>query len=64
MKTHIQELIEMTVEEVFVHRDDAYLKLYQRDGRLDVITRIELSDLELLPTFKIINYAPAHPQAR
>jgi len=54
----------MTVEEVFVNRDDAYLKLYQRDGRLDVITRIELSDLELLPTFKIINYAPSRPQAR
>jgi hypothetical protein len=63
-RSQLAELIEMTVEEVFVRKDDAYLKLYQRDDRLDVITRIELSDLELLPTFKIINYAPSSSQAR
>jgi hypothetical protein len=53
----LAELIEMTLEEVFVPKEQAYLKLYQRDGRLDVITRIELSDLELLPTYKVISYA-------
>lgn len=56
-RSQLAELIEMTLEEVFVPKEQAYLKCYQRDGRLDVITRIELSDLELLPTFKIINYA-------
>jgi uncharacterized protein (UPF0335 family) len=40
----------------FVKRDEAYLKLYTRQGRADILTFIKLHDLFYLSSFKIYRY--------
>jgi hypothetical protein len=47
---------ESMIDKKFVPKNDAYLKLYQREGRFDVISRLELTDLQLLSTYKLIKY--------
>jgi hypothetical protein len=47
---------ESMIDKKFVPKNDAYLKLYQREGRFDVISRLELTDLKLLSTYKLIKY--------
>jgi hypothetical protein len=48
---------EKIVEKKFVSKSEATRKLYQRDGRKDVITRLELKDLENLSSYKIVKYS-------
>ena len=40
----------------FVKKDEAYLKLYTRQGRADIITFIKLYDLFYLTTFQIYRH--------
>jgi hypothetical protein len=42
----------------FVKKEDAYLKLYTRQGRADIITYITIADLFYLNTFKIYRHEP------
>ena len=47
---------EKIVEKVFVTKQEATRKLYQRDGRKDVISRIHLTDLLKFESYKLICY--------
>lgn len=40
----------------FVKKDEAYLKLYTRQGRADILTFIKLYDLFYLTTFQIYRH--------
>jgi hypothetical protein len=53
----LRNLCEAIVEPVFVTKQEATRKFYQRDGRQDVISRLELQDLQTLVSFKVLNYA-------
>lgn len=53
----LRNLCEAIVEPIFVTKKEATRKFYQREGRQDVISRIELQDLQTLVSFKILNYA-------
>ena len=59
-RTELLALCERLVAKEFVPKHEAYHKLYNREGRQDVISRLELIDIAPLKTFKILNYA--HPQ--
>jgi len=50
-------LSEQIVEPVFVTKQEATRKYYQREGRQDVISRLELTDLQRLVSFKVLHYA-------
>jgi hypothetical protein len=53
----LRNLCEAIVEPIFVTKQEATRKFYQRDGRQDVISRLELQDLQTLVSFKVLNYA-------
>ena len=59
--SELARLSEKIVEPVFVTKQEATRKWYQRAGRQDIISRLELQDLEKLVSFKILKYA--NPQA-
>jgi len=53
----LARLCEKIVEPVFVTKQEATRKYYQREGRQDVISRLELQDIQRLISFKVLNYA-------
>jgi hypothetical protein len=53
----LRNLCEKIVEPVFGTKQDATRKWYQREGRKDIISRLELQDLQQLVSFKVLNYA-------
>jgi hypothetical protein len=60
-RTELLALCERLVVKEFVPKQQAYHKLYNREGRHDVISRLELIDIAPLKTFKILNYANTQP---
>ncbi len=55
-----EELVDwcaLNIENTFVPKNEAYKKLYQREGREDVLTKIHLTDLKELKSFKLLFYA-------
>jgi hypothetical protein len=56
-RTDLARLAEKIVEPVFVSKQEATRKYYQREGRQDVISRLELTDLQKLVSFKVLHYA-------
>lgn len=56
-RVELSELCEVIVEKVFVTKQEATRKLYQRKGRRDVISRLELTDLMKLKSYKLLKYA-------
>lgn len=48
---------EENVKKTFVGKKEATRKLYTREGREDVISRIWWSDLQQLPSYSVIPYA-------
>ena len=58
VRTHeLARLCEEIVEHVFVTKQEATRKYYQREGREDVISRLELPDIQRLVSFKVLTYA-------
>lgn len=57
----LARLAEKIVEPVFVTKQEATRKYYQREGRQDVISRLELPDLQKLVSYKILKYANPEP---
>ena len=55
-RKELLELCEKIVEKVFVPKQEATRKLYQRKGRRDVISRLELTDLMKLKSYKLLKY--------
>jgi hypothetical protein len=55
--SELARLSEQIVEPVFVTKQEATRKYYQREGRQDVISRLELTDLQRLVSFKVLHYA-------
>lgn len=53
----LQEVCDIIVEKVFVTKQEATRKLYQRNGRRDVISRLELTDIMKLKSYKLLKYA-------
>ena len=53
----LRNLCEKIVEPVFGTKQEATRKWYQREGRKDIISRLELKDLQQLVSFKVLNYA-------
>jgi hypothetical protein len=54
-----KELLEwcyQNVEKVFVVKKEATRKLYQRKDRKDVISRLELSDIQKLSSYRLLKY--------
>ena len=51
------ELCDNIVEKVFVSKEEATRKLYTRKGRKDVISRLHLTDLMKLKSYKLLKYA-------
>jgi hypothetical protein len=56
-RRELARLSEKIVEPVFVTKQEATRKYYQRAGRQDVISRLELGDIQRLVSFKILKYA-------
>ena len=56
-RRELARLSEKIVEPVFVTKQEATRKYYQRAGRQDVISRLELDDIKKLVSFKILKYA-------
>lgn len=56
-RKELLELCNEIVEKVFVTKQEATRKLYQRKGRRDVISRLELTDLMKLKSYKLLKYA-------
>ena len=56
-RKELVEHCEKIVEKVFVPKYQATRKLYQRAGRKDVISRLEITDLQEINSYKIIKYA-------
>jgi len=50
-------LAEEIVEPVFVDKKEADRKYYQRKDRLDVISRLWLSDIQKCKSYNVLNYA-------
>lgn len=48
---------EQIVDPTFVTKQEATRKYYQRAGRQDVISRLELPDIQNLVSFKVLKYA-------
>ena len=57
----LARLCEEIVEPVFVTKQEATRKYYQREGRQDVISRLELPDIQRLVSFKVLTYANPNP---
>jgi len=57
LRQQLAEYAERVVEMVFVSKNEATRKLYQRAGRQDVISRIHLEDLQKIKSFKLLRYA-------
>ena len=55
-RTELLRHCDKVVEKVFVSKEEATRKLYQRKGRKDVISRLELFDLQGLNSYKILKY--------
>lgn len=56
-RKELKNYCEDHVEDVVVsHKKNAYKKKYTRHDRLDVITRIKLSDLKSLPSYRVWKY--------
>lgn len=60
-RKELARLSEKIVEPTFVTKQEATRKYYQRAGRQDIISRLELEDLQKLVSFKILKYA--HPRS-
>ena len=52
----LMEYIHENCEKTFVKKEEAYLKLYQRQGRRDIITSITIIDLFYLKSFKLYRH--------
>lgn len=53
----LRELCEQIVEPVFVTKQEATRKFYQRAGRQDIISRLQLEDIKKLKSYKLLTYA-------
>jgi hypothetical protein len=56
-RKELLEYCDNVVEKVYVSKEEATRKLYTREGRKDVITKLELTDLAKLKSFKKIEYS-------
>ena len=56
-REELKEWCVINVDSEFVTKDNAYRKLYQRSERQDVLTKIYLTDLQELKSFKLLTYA-------
>lgn len=56
-RKQLVELCEEIVEPKFTTKENATRRWYQRDGRQDIISRLELADVERLVSFKVLKYA-------
>ena len=56
-RKQLVELCEEIVEPEFTTKENATRRWYQRDGRQDIISRLELADVERLVSFKVLKYA-------
>ncbi len=52
----LKSYCEMNVEDEFVSAKDAYKKKYTRNGRGDIITKINLSDLKKIISYRVWAY--------
>ena len=56
-RIELRDYCEENVEDVFVkNKKDAYKKKYTRDGRKDVITKLNLLDLKSLKSYRVWEY--------
>lgn len=62
----LRDFVKENVEKTYTSKKDAYLKLYRRDGRMDTITKVVLSDLLGLPSTWIAEYNRdfIHPETK
>jgi hypothetical protein len=56
-RKQLADLCEQIVEPVFSTKENATRRWYQREGRQDIISRLELADVERLVSFKVLKYA-------
>ena len=62
-RSELERLCRTIVKMEFVPKHEALHKLYNREGRMDAITRITLDDLTNLKSFTILKYAEENPSA-
>lgn len=55
-RKELADLCEEIVEKVFVPKTEATRKLYSRKGRKDVISRLHLTDLMKLKSYRLLKY--------
>ena len=56
LREELTDLAEQIVEPVFVSKNEADRKLYQRKNRKDVISRLWLQDIKCCPSYNILKY--------
>jgi hypothetical protein len=64
LRKELVELAEEIVEPVFVDKKNADHKYYQRKDRLDVISRLWLSDIQRCKSYNVLNYANPNSQKK
>jgi len=57
LRKELVALAEEIVEPVFVDKKNADHKYYQRKDRLDVISRLWLSNIQRCKSYNVLNYA-------
>ena len=62
----LRSFVKENVSKKYTSKKNAYLKLYRREGRMDTITKVVLSDLLSLPSTWIANYSRdfIHPETK
>ena len=55
-REELKKYAESNVENTFVTKQEAYKKLYQRNGRQDVITKLKVSDIKGIKNFTLVKY--------
>jgi hypothetical protein len=56
-RNELRERCEGIVDKVFVSKNEALKKWYQRKDRFDIISKIHLTDIEDLKSYRLIKYA-------
>lgn len=56
-RIELLDYCKQTIQPIFVSKLEATRKLYQRENRKDVISRLTIEDLKTLKSYKVINYA-------
>lgn len=57
LRQELLEYCEKNIVKEFTTKQNAYKKLYQRSGREDIISKLYLTDIKTIPSYKLLRYS-------